>query len=188
MKKIHELNNSILWDNKLSNLKQYQPETDSFWDFVLKLDLITKTAIFKDNEEYYDFLADFWFNLNPNSISQLQATKLYIRLFHSISSNENLLFFLAEINHSMFEFFEILLNKYKFLLANPKTLSEEEFIYYNKFWTALFKQNNVSITFLNKHYYYFYNNRDYFYSKVCSHKNFFNLNQSLINKFKAKGK
>lgn len=185
MKKIYELNNSILWDNKLSNLKQYQPETDSFWDFVLKLDRITKTAIFKDNEEYYDFLADFWFNLNPNSISPIQGTNLYIRLYNSIAFNENLLFFFAEINHSMFEFLEILLNKHKFLLANPKTLSEEEFNYYNKFWTTLFKQNNVSTSFLNKHYYYFYNNRYYFYSKVSTNKSFFNLNQYLITKFKA---
>lgn len=185
MKKLKDLNKSIMWDEKISALRQYHPENDKFWDFVVHLDINTRDSIFKDLEEYYNFLSTFWYNLNPKSLSSIQINRLYSKLWRFMGYDENLVFFFAHIKPVIFDYFQIMLEKHKFLFTDVDKLSEEEYVFFDKFWTALFMQENLETSFLNRHYYYFYNNRKYFYFKMITHKNFFGLNQSLINKFKA---
>lgn len=184
MKNLKQLNHTIMWDNKISILRQSKPENVDFWDYVVKIDSYIRSEVFKDLEEYYDFLATFWYNLNPKSLSHIQMNRLYAKLWRFFSYDENLVFFFAVIKPVIFDYFQIMMEKHKFLFNDVKKLTEEEFKFFDKFWTALFLQKDLETSFLNKHYYYFLNNRDYFYLKVSTHKKFFDLHPAMINKFK----
>lgn len=183
MKKLTQLNHTIMWDDIICRLKQIKPENTNFWDFVLHINSFERLEIFKDTEEYYNFLATFWYELNPKSLSSIQIRSLYAKLWRSFSYDENLIFFFAAIKPIVFDYFQIMMEKHKFLFNDVKKLTEEEFKFFDKFWTALFLQD-LETSFLNKHYYYFLNNRDYFYLKVSTHKKFFDLHPAMINKFK----
>lgn len=184
MKKLKDLNSSILWDEKISALRQYQPENDKFWNFVVHIDSDIRDSIFKDLEEYYNFLSTFWYNLNPKSLSSIQVSRLYSKLWRFMCNDEDLVFFFAHIKPVIFDYFQIMMEKHKFLFTDVDKLSKDEYLYFDKFWTALFMQENLEVSFLKKYYYYFFNNRKYFYFKVITHKAFFQLDQAMINKFK----
>ena len=90
MKKLKQLNHTIMWDNIICRLKQIKPENANFWDFVLHINSFERLEIFKDTEEYYNFLATFWYELNPKSLSSIQIRSLYAKLWRSFSYDENL--------------------------------------------------------------------------------------------------
>jgi hypothetical protein len=183
--KIGQLNKEFKWESQINFIKNKLNENDNFWDYTLKLDNITSNELFTALG-YMEFLYDFYHKLD---FSKFPDTKKY--LFHKycemknyIESDNNLLFFIAKHRTVDFKYFENIIKTNNFLFSSIKSLNNEQYDFYNNFWSTVFKQENIPTSFLNKHYYYFYNNRDYFYMKMITHKSFFSLDQILINKYK----
>lgn len=183
--KIGQLNKEFKWESQINFIKNNLTENDNFWDYALKLDSFSVNELFTALG-YMEFLHDFYHKLD---FSKFSDNKKY--LFHKycemknyIETDNNLLFFIAKHRSVDFKYFENIIKSNNFLISSIKSLNTEQYEFYNNFWSTLFKQENLPTSFLNKHYYYFYNNRDYFYMKMITHKSFFSLNQYLINKYK----
>ena len=186
MKRINEIFKSVKWEKQIEKMQQNfntKHETyneEQFWHFV-----ISQNQIFESNQEFINFLADFWFNLNTKYIPANIINEIYKIKKQESLTNEDMFYFFANSIQIDFEYFNVLILKYNFLFKNIKNLTDEQFIIFDKFWTAIFFQKDIPITFLNRYYPFFATNIKYFKNKLCSNKSFFKLDQFIINKIKA---
>jgi hypothetical protein len=189
--KIKDINKSIKWEKEKSilikdflssnNLTSYNDK--EFWEYISSNKNVKQA--FHNSNEYINFLTDFWHNLNPERIDNITMSLMAKNMLSEISTNEDAFYFFATQLQMPFIFFETLILKYSFLLKDINNLSSNEFNYFNKFWSCLFKQHQIPKTFINKHYIYFLNNKKYFSTLLIGHSALFMLPQNIINKFKC---
>lgn len=184
MRNLTEINKSIIWDEKIQKVNELNKSEQYFWDFVLTIPAQQIISIFETLSNYYNFLGDFWYRLNPNKVSKILMQRLYDRKKKEINSNEELFFFFAHKIEMDFTFFEILLAIHPFLFLDLDKVEEKDKEYYTKFWTHFFNQKIIPVNFLNKHYLFFLKNKSFFKDLICKNPSFFHLNQSIITKFK----
>lgn len=186
MKRFKDIFNSVKWEKQIEkmqnnfNEKNINYDEEQFWHFV-----ISQRELFSSNEEYISFLADFWFNLNTKYIPSNILMEIFKLKKEEALQNEEMFYFFANSIQIDFVYFNPLIFKYNFLFKNIKKLDENQFKTFDKFWTALFHQQEIPITFLNRYYPFFVANIKYFKNKLCSNKSFFKFDQAIINKIKS---
>lgn len=183
--KLSELNNKIRWESELTILKNKHETTDEndIWKIIGRNYYL---EIFKSHERYFQFLLDNYIKLEPNTFGLIIINKFYEFCKPYICNDEKLFLFFAKAFNIDFQFYERMIEKYPFLVKNPNTIKDTDKKFFDDFWFAVFKSNQViPDIFIKKYYWHFYNNNYYFYNKVIRHNVFFKLDQSFINKYKS---